>query len=713
MTGSSRALGLVCAALLLAPWAGSEFSKDTLETLEFPPGLLIERGEETPFVIPESESLEYDVILDLGVLGEPKVGTFTLDSGVVDVGPALPMPGREAVEGRKGYIRGHAVGEYKLYTLDHTIEAVHYPQPWPNVEYRDVQTGSENRQRVLRYGVRDGKPQSEYIGDHHCGGCDRKEHFVEGGWFSRDKHCKKCKRARHRVWSPARISDIPARSLDMLSSVMVARTMVREGGESLEIPMLDRSKRWDVTLRNGEVKTITTPAGRFNCRRIKLIALPPKGSGQTEKFKGLFGINGTLNIWLEEHTGVMVMLEGVVPLGIMDLDVHLELTRYRGTPTDFVKVDLVLGTARQLDGSGADGQLDDRGGRAGLTQREARADVLVLALEVGEDQAGVEHERVGPRGHHAQVALFAVDLAHEARSGRDRIVVLDAQREQALVQAAVGVDLGDDLLADVATLFEAERVLEARLLRVDRVVDVGPEQGLTGLDAQDVARDQSGGLCPELDERAPGGARAGDGEVDVPAGRAGDLAGDDLELAVFVRTTHQCVGGLRRRGAAEALQHVAGLRSGQGERGPGFALVGELDVVTEQEQVESALQAARVGRREHEPGRAGDQVELVLHLAFGRQQQPARPEIGSEPFHVVRQDAVQEGRGLAPRHREASTAGLVEQQRALQARAVLGRNIAVGEELMTVFGSGQACTGGLVQIGQRGVGQFGLAGSER
>ncbi|MFT5049622.1 MAG: hypothetical protein ACI8QZ_001015 [Chlamydiales bacterium] len=326
----------VAAAFALAAPSGG-----TTATIDDESGGMILSMEGFPaFLIPENEQLDFGVVLNTP-FGSPVVGQFILSAGLEDYRAPLSA-GPEALTGKpskSAWLRGNVRGSYDLYTLDHTIEARILPQQeWPRVVYRDIQTGSENRKRELKYGVKDGKPWAWYRKDHHCSGCKRAEHEVEERvlFFKRKVHCDKCRRMGHRDWAEPKTFEIPPRSLDMLSSIYAARTMVREGMDSLEVSVLDRDKRWEMRLSRGDTKVLNTPAGKFDCVAIKLEAKPPEGSEQKEKFKGLFGVRGSLSIWLEQTTGVPVRLEGIIPAGLVSLDVRLELSKFRGTPKEFV-----------------------------------------------------------------------------------------------------------------------------------------------------------------------------------------------------------------------------------------------------------------------------------------------------------------------------------------------------------------------------------------
>jgi hypothetical protein len=122
----------------------------------------------------------------------------------------------------------------------------------------------------------------------------------------------------------------------MLAAVAIARTMIAEGRTEASFPMLDRDKLWDVTVRAEKLANVTTPAGTFLCREVKLLtARPPGEPDGDEKFKGLFGIHGTIKIWLHGETGVPVLIHGDVPLGPWDVSVDVSLRSYSGTPPAF------------------------------------------------------------------------------------------------------------------------------------------------------------------------------------------------------------------------------------------------------------------------------------------------------------------------------------------------------------------------------------------
>ena len=107
--------------------------------------------------------------------------------------------------------------------------------------------------------------------------------------------------------------------------------------------MIDRRQLWRMRARRGEQKRIETPAGTFDAVEVKLEPLPWPGEERDEdgdrvKFKGLFGIEGTIHIWMDKRSGTPIRIEGEVPAGLVDIDLVLELVSYKGTPASFRKV---------------------------------------------------------------------------------------------------------------------------------------------------------------------------------------------------------------------------------------------------------------------------------------------------------------------------------------------------------------------------------------
>ncbi len=329
--GPSNSDGPVNAALPIADGLDASITKGSLR---------IDRGDQEPIWVPPAESLEFEVELDLGLLGDTGLGVVIMSSGVEPFVSGLPLPGQKLSTGGKnvGWIRITAHGEQLGYKLNHSIGTRFLPQVWPASINSETQTGSESRKREIKIGQRDGEWMSEYRANGHCAGCERKEHFVIATLpWNNDYHCDRCKRAEHRHWKEPTPRAVPAQALDILGSVYLARNMIRSGLPEVNTTMVQKSDLWNVTLRSGQVADIRVPAGTFRCREVLLIVKPMPGEeGENRKFSGIFGIKGALKIWMNEGTGVPVLIEGDVPVGdIVDLHAKIRLAKFRGTPPAF------------------------------------------------------------------------------------------------------------------------------------------------------------------------------------------------------------------------------------------------------------------------------------------------------------------------------------------------------------------------------------------
>jgi len=283
------------------------------------------------------------VEIDLGILGDLRVGTVTLVSGVEPAGDASSSsdPASGTSPKLQGWIRSEARGSYLGYTLKQDLDVLHRAQAWPALLYTDTQTGSENRRHALRLGVREGVPTMQFEEDHHCRGCAKPDHFVSSIWpWSKPHHCNGCKRMEHREWDVSITHPTLPGTVDLLSAVYLARAMVAEGSSRETFPVLDQENLWILTVRAKGRRTIDVPAGRFKCMSVELETRVPEGEVRDKRdFSGLFGLQGSIHIGMEAATGVPVQIAGDLPVPVIGrLGVNVRLTGYRGTPHEFAPV---------------------------------------------------------------------------------------------------------------------------------------------------------------------------------------------------------------------------------------------------------------------------------------------------------------------------------------------------------------------------------------
>jgi hypothetical protein len=294
-----------------------------------------------PVAVARDEELTMNVRVRLGIAGSPRLGTVTLTSRVVPHRGSVLVRDAGAETGlERAELIAFAKGGNALYHLEEERKTLLLPQGWPHIRHTSVQTGTESRKREQELGWGDEGYHTRFRGDHHCGGCELRQHFVEPTWAWQDpRHCKKCKRAEHRVWREWQDRPVPEPTVDMVTAVMLGRSMILLGEDDLTFPLIDEEKLWELRIRRGRSERISVDAGNFDATEILLETQPAPGEdADPQDFKGLFGIHGTVSIWFDTRTGVPVQISGVVPLGPFTLDATVELASHRGTPAGFAPI---------------------------------------------------------------------------------------------------------------------------------------------------------------------------------------------------------------------------------------------------------------------------------------------------------------------------------------------------------------------------------------
>jgi hypothetical protein len=316
---------LVLASLAVgAPSQSGNGGARSAPRLDFVP---FERGPGLePLLLPPDERLVYQASLDWGWLGA-NVGKVTMEARIEDLDdgvfvPAAADAGSEppTLEGQMAWMSIHAEGDYTLYSMDATISTRILPQDWPRFTYRSVSQGSDLRRRELMIGAKDGVPTTSFRKD-----TSRKD-GPEG----------------QRVWKDWTTREVPKGTLDMLSAVYMARTLQRRDLRLVRFPLIDKSTLWQVTISRGRSRKIETAAGTFDAIEILIEpAIDPsetvdeKGKKKEEKFEGLFGIHGSIHMWVERRTGIPVRIQGDLPVGPLTMEVDIRLEKYHGTPREF------------------------------------------------------------------------------------------------------------------------------------------------------------------------------------------------------------------------------------------------------------------------------------------------------------------------------------------------------------------------------------------
>ena len=272
-------------------------------------------------VLPRDETLIYDAQIELGPFSA-SVGTVTQKSKVEPYQRSLLLNsgsenGEAGLETATVSIR--AQGDYTFYEMDSLIETRVLPKEWPQVTYRMISKGTEKRRKEIKLGQHEGSFQASY----------RKDTSYNAPKGTR-------------IWREPAFREIPEDTVDMLSSIFLARTLIEDKVDTLSFPLIDKLQIWDVKLTRGKEKRMKLPAGTFDVVEIIIQPKPRPGEGVDEKkkkkFKGLFGMRGDIHLWVDGKSGVPVRIQGDIPAGIVTLGVDVKLKSYAGTPSTFKKV---------------------------------------------------------------------------------------------------------------------------------------------------------------------------------------------------------------------------------------------------------------------------------------------------------------------------------------------------------------------------------------
>ncbi len=280
-----------------------------------PAPYVVTRGEGLlELLVPRSETLRYGAHLELGPV-KARVGAVSLRAGVEEQKRSLLRP-RNGSGGQAAWIEARAIGEYTVYTLDSRIETRFHDKEWPRLVHRMEQQGTERRRREVLIGSKDDRSALSYRAD--------TRHGAPIGT---------------RIWAQPTELSCPEGVLDSVGAVYLIRSMIRDGLDSTKFPMVDKHRLWSVEISLGEVQELEVTAGRFRARPVTLSTerLFPEDhpKEEDEGFSGPFGLRGQIQLWVEEVTGVPVLIAGTLPAGPLDIEIEIRLESFEGTPAEF------------------------------------------------------------------------------------------------------------------------------------------------------------------------------------------------------------------------------------------------------------------------------------------------------------------------------------------------------------------------------------------
>lgn len=151
-------------------------------------------------------------------------------------------------------------------------------------------------------------------------------------WGAEQVHCddRDCRHREHYEWRSRLDHQFETPYFDLLSAIYLARQVeFSPDAEPLVIPIVNDTRRWDVQVRARNQKRIEVAAGTFDAVELILEPVPASGLEEDEdaEFKGLFGLNGAIQIWVDRATRRPLLIEGTLPFAFLELHAQVELEK--------------------------------------------------------------------------------------------------------------------------------------------------------------------------------------------------------------------------------------------------------------------------------------------------------------------------------------------------------------------------------------------------
>lgn len=262
-------------------------------------------------VLRDGERLFYRSFAWKGVIGS-EVGTATLTTrrGTDAAGrPVWRITARAS-----GSAMGKSIDARAVTTLSDDGRPQRYEE--------DIK-GDRKVQRALMFDA----SQLVYLKTKHCHGCTDAAHCVtetHGSWFGIGGktvavHCKErhCISGAHRIWKVRHRHPADAVATDPLSALYRARAFdLRLGAPARTLRIAVGHAIFDVRVEVVQRAPCTVPAGTFDALQLTLDPTPAPGMPGSPRFEGLFGMTGTIDIWVDTARKIPLRIEGTVPMGV-------------------------------------------------------------------------------------------------------------------------------------------------------------------------------------------------------------------------------------------------------------------------------------------------------------------------------------------------------------------------------------------------------------
>lgn len=262
-----------------------------------------------PMRVTPGEELDYRIRLSVGSV-DTEVGRARIETGFEPYRPPLFGAPKDGASGDVTWIRTTVRGGYQVYNVEQSIETRLQPSAWPRLLQRYDQTGTEQRRREVKIGVKDGRNLGELRSDTDDGA-------PAGG----------------RIWRAPVTFEVPPGAVDSMAALYLSRRLIEEDLESLDFLMVDKRRVWNVNITRGERLDLQTGLGVREA--IELVLTTTRAEPESEQvdrseFEGPFGIKGDLHLWFDVATGIPLLIAGRVPAGPVEIEVEIRLEEAAG-----------------------------------------------------------------------------------------------------------------------------------------------------------------------------------------------------------------------------------------------------------------------------------------------------------------------------------------------------------------------------------------------
>jgi len=213
--------------------------------------------------------------------------------GWIPVGDAWFKIRRGTYNGKDTFrFDARALGRYLIYTLDIRISSFVDAATLRSVEFRRREVGTEKREYCVLF--------------------DRKT--GEATYRRKTGEFETAQEMSAAPWETRRTFPVGKDVNDILYTLYFARNIGDRVGDKRIYRFVEKDYIWTTTVTIvGEKKVSLGTLGTFDALKV---AIEPDYSEQKdlgEKFRGLFGVEGSMELWVEKKTRIPLIVQGQVP----------------------------------------------------------------------------------------------------------------------------------------------------------------------------------------------------------------------------------------------------------------------------------------------------------------------------------------------------------------------------------------------------------------